>query len=106
MRVLRLILVLFVLTALRADVLANVEVAGGSLADIPDLMDVQRFTDTIAALADDVGHRIGIRGRAGGPQSGEPSVGRPVLEPGTMFLMGFGLLGISIWARRWWARRR
>jgi hypothetical protein len=124
----RLTLVLFVLTALQADAVqlslfdirengaasagpntrlpANVEAPGESLADISELVGVQKFADTIAGLASDVGLRIGIRVRAGGPQSGEPYVGRPVLEPGTMFLMGFGLLGISVWARRRWARRR
>jgi hypothetical protein len=33
-------------------------------------------------------------------------ISRPVLEPGTMFLLGSGILGIGVWARRRLARRR
>ena len=91
MAVRRLSLMLFVLAVLQADA-------------VPLRADL--FTDTIAALVSDVDLRIGFPVRAGGPPSGEPYAGRPVLEPGTMFLMGFGLLGISVWARRRWARRR
>jgi hypothetical protein len=103
MAALRLALVLCVLTALQADVVPL------SFFEIPDSGAATfraGFTDTVAALANDVGLRIGTRVRAGAPQSGEPYVVKPVLEPGTMFLMGSGLLGISVWARRRWARRR
>jgi hypothetical protein len=91
MAVLRLTLVLFVLTVLQADA-------------VP--LRADPLTDAIAALVNDVGLWISIPVRAGGPQSGELYAGRAMLEPGTIFLMGFGLLGISVWARRRWARRR
>jgi hypothetical protein len=91
MAVLRLTLVLLVLAALQADAV--------SLRADP-------FTDTISVLINDVGPRIGNALRGAGPQKSQaPYLGRPVLEPGTMFLMGFGLLGICVWARRRWARR-
>jgi hypothetical protein len=64
------------------------------------------FAETITALINDVGFRIGAHTRARALQSAEPYVLKPVLEPGTMFLMGSGLLGISVWARRRWVRRR
>lgn len=104
MAVLRLTLVLFVLTALQADAVPSsffVIPGNGAVA-----LRAVPFADTIAALLDDAGLRLRGRGRADDPRRSEPYVGRPVLEPGTMFLMGFGLLGISIWARRRWARRR
>ena len=108
MAVLRLALVLFVLTLLQLALLQT-DAIRLSFSDVPENGAAAfrtSFTDTIAALVNDVDRWIGSRVRARSPRGGEAYAARPVLEPGTMFLMGFGLLGISIWARRRWTRRR
>ncbi len=64
----------------------------------------QTFADTLAALADG-SLRIGLHVQAIGTTGGSDSYVNAVPEPATMFMMGLGLFGIGMWARRRLANR-
>jgi hypothetical protein len=79
---------------------------GETLAIVFDLLPGKTFADTIISLGlcchEPEWLRIGLHVQAiSGPDGGSESfVNNPVPEPGTIFLLGTGLVGVATWARR------
>ena len=88
------ITLLFVLAALPAHALANLSgEAPGSESHLRAGLGNVDLPSDIHVQADPHGRTASL-------------ISKPVLEPGTMFLLGSGLLGIGVWARRRLAGRR
>jgi hypothetical protein len=97
----------FVTTAgFSADSAAPVEPNGVNPGEwvkiIFNLINGKTYSDTIAALDNHKDLRIGIhvQGFADGESEAFVNDGTPVPEPGTMMLLGSGLVGLAGWGRK------
>jgi hypothetical protein len=72
---------------------------GEALGIVFSLINGKTYDDTLVSLADGT-LRIGLHVKSFESGGSESFVNNPVPEPGTIFLLGAGLVGVATWARR------